>query len=252
MKKAVFITVRTQSTRLPNKALLEINGLKTIEYVIQRAKSSKNTDLVVLCTTTNKADDILIDISKEYNIEYFRGSEEDKLERWRGAAEKFGIDFFVTADGDDLLCDPELVDLGFEQAIRTNADFIEGSDEISPGAFTYGIKVGALNKVCEIKGSSETEMMWTYFKDTDLFEVEKLECDKLFKRPEIRITLDYIEDFNFFERIFNHFKNPLIRLSEVISFLDQNPEIIKINQFRLKEWADNQKKKTKLVLRRGN
>lgn len=249
MKKAIFITVRATSTRLPNKSLLEINGIKTIEYVIEHSKKAKGKDIVVMCTTQNKADDVLVKIAKKHGIKCFRGSEEDKLERWRGAAEKFGVDFFVTADGDDLLCDPELMELGFLQYARTGADFIEGGKGIVCGGFTYGIKVAALNKVCRIKGSSETEMMWTYFKDTGLFRTELLECDDVFKRPEIRLTLDYIEDFRLFEAIFGHFKGKQFGLRDAIAYLDANPEIVKINQFRLKDWADNQKKKTKLVLK---
>ena len=49
---AIFITVRSGSTRLPNKATLGIGDKATIEYVIQNAKRSKYADKVVLCTTT--------------------------------------------------------------------------------------------------------------------------------------------------------------------------------------------------------
>jgi spore coat polysaccharide biosynthesis protein SpsF len=249
MNKAVFITVRTGSTRLPGKTLLEIDGLKTIEYVIKITKQCKKADLVVLCTTTSPNDDVLVELAKKYNISYFRGSEEDKLERWLGATKEFDVDYFVTADGDDLLCDAGLMDLEFDQYEKNGADFIDCGEDILCGAVTYGIKTSALTKVCEIKNSEETEMMWTYFKDTGLFKVEVLECDKFFRRPDIRLTLDYSEDLEMFENIFAHFKGKEISLREVINYLDANPEVIKINQFRLKDWADVQKQKTKLVLK---
>ena len=60
MKKAVFITVRTDSTRLPNKALKHIMGRPVIEMIILRAKQVKKADCVVLCTTTRPVDDSLI------------------------------------------------------------------------------------------------------------------------------------------------------------------------------------------------
>jgi spore coat polysaccharide biosynthesis protein SpsF len=252
MNRAVFITVRTGSTRLPNKTLLEINGKKTIEYVIEIAKRCKKANFVVLCTTTNPNDDILEEIAKKHNIECFRGSEEDKLERWKGATEKFDVDYFVTADGDDLLCDPGLMDLEFEQYDKNGADFIDCGEDILCGAVTYGIKTNALNKVCEIKDSENTEMMWTYFKDTGLFNVEILECEKFFRRTDIRLTLDYPEDLEIFQKIFDHFGETTFELRDVINYLDANQEIIKINQFRLKDWADVQKQKTKLVLKDKN
>ncbi|MFZ3058099.1 MAG: hypothetical protein WA102_00045, partial [Candidatus Methanoperedens sp.] len=115
MKKAIFITVRTGSTRLPEKALLKINDRSTIELVIDRVKRSQKAEIIVLCTTEAKNDDILCEIAKENAILFFRGSAEDKLMRWKGAAEEYDVEFFVTSDGDDLLCDPELIDLAFEQ-----------------------------------------------------------------------------------------------------------------------------------------
>jgi spore coat polysaccharide biosynthesis protein SpsF len=244
--KAIFITVRSDSTRLPKKALIEINGKPTIQYVIDRAVRTGYP--VVLCTTELENDDILCDIATKNWILFYRGSVEDKLERWRGAAEQWGVEFFVTFDGDDLLCDPELAELAFEQYEETKADFIE-SRIVPCGAFTYGIKVSALNKVCEIKGTSDTEMMMPYFTDTGLFQVEPLwNVPKELQRPEIRITLDYEDDLRFFKAIFGNFKST-VPLREVLSFLNENPELIKINQYLQQRFLDNQRSKTKLVIK---
>ena len=112
---SIFITVRSNSKRLPNKAYKKINNKYTIEYVILQAKKSKLADSVVLCTTNLPEDDLLCKIAVDNNIQYFRGSEIDKLERWNGACKKYGVDFFVTADGDDLFCSHELFDLAISQ-----------------------------------------------------------------------------------------------------------------------------------------
>ena len=64
MKKSVFITARTNSTRLENKALIELeNGLTTIEYLIKRIKKCNNADDIVLCTTIDCSDDRLVEIA---------------------------------------------------------------------------------------------------------------------------------------------------------------------------------------------
>jgi spore coat polysaccharide biosynthesis protein SpsF len=242
--KAIFITVRTDSTRLPKKALIEINGKTTIEYVIEKAK--QNGYPAILCTTELENDDILCDLAIANGILFHRGSVEDKLERWRGAAELYDVDFFVTFDGDDLLCDPELAELAFEQYEKNGADFIEGLN-VPCGAFTYGIKVDALNKVCEIKGTSDTEMMMTYFLDTGLFNTESLmNVPKELQRPEIRLTLDYEDDLKFFKTIFDNLTSPTLR--EVVEFLDRNPEVMDINRHCHSMYLANQKVKTKLVL----
>jgi spore coat polysaccharide biosynthesis protein SpsF len=253
MKKAIFITVRTSSSRLPQKCLLEINGRKSIEFLIQRLKRSKRADLLVLCTTTKPEDDILCEIARKADIQFFRGSEKDKLERWRGAAHKFNVDFFVTADGDDLFCEPELIDLAFNQYDRNKCDFIEGKD-LAVGSFTYAIKVSALDKVCEIKNTDDTEMMWVYFTDTVFFRTEQLEkVPDIYKRPEIRMTLDYEQDLIFFKTVIEYFAlkgDDEFTLKDIIQYLDRNSHVIKINQYLQNQFLENQKTKTKLILKR--
>ena len=251
MNKGIFITVRTGSTRLPNKATLKINGKTTIEHLIDRVKNSKLSDSIILCTTTLPEDDALCDIAKSNNIKYYRGSVKDKLERWKGACEKYNIDFFITADGDDLFCEPELIDLAINQYKTTNADFIK-SDELVSGAFTFGIKYKALKKVCEIKDTDDTEMMWVYFTDTGLFNVENLQnIPKKYKRKDIRMTLDYEDDFKFFKNIIEHFNNKIFGLDDILSYIDNNPEVSKINFYLEQNWSENQNKNIKLILKDG-
>ena len=152
--KAIFITVRTGSSRLPRKSLIPLTDLTTTEYLIQRLKLNKSSAQIILCTTDLDEDIVLTDLAKKNNIDYFQGSETDKLDRWLKASKKFDIDYIVTADGDDLFCEPELIDLAFSQFEKSDPDFIK-CDGIVCGAFTYGIKVSSLKKVCDIKNTDD-------------------------------------------------------------------------------------------------
>ncbi len=247
--KAIFITVRTGSTRLPKKALLKINNKTTIEYVIDSAKQSKLADKVILCTTTLEEDNELCEIARRNNIECFRGSVEDKLERWNAAARAFGVDFFVTADGDDLFCSHELMDLAFGQYMNNGSDFIEGDGLVS-GSFTYGISAAALSRACEIKDTTDTEMMWVYFTKTGICEIEKLlNVPEIYLRNDIRMTLDYQEDFEFFKTVIKHFNNNNFTTRQVIELINENEAIRNINYFLEERWKQNQNLKTELVIK---
>ena len=68
-------------------------------------KNTKVAEKIILCTTKRKDDDILCEIAKNKNIDYFRGSEEDKLMRWYGACKYHNIENFVNVDGDDIFFD---------------------------------------------------------------------------------------------------------------------------------------------------
>ena len=178
----IFITVRTGSTRLPNKSILKIKDKYTIEYVINSVKKSKYADKVILCTTRNSEDDILCEIAEKNKIEFYRGSELNKFKRWVGAAEKFNIDFFVTADGDDLFYDVGLSDLCFEQI--EDGDFIDGQGLYND---VYGMKTFTLKTILSILDCKNIEPydIFDFLKTTNL-KVKKLEnVPKIYKKNNI-------------------------------------------------------------------
>ena len=252
MRTAIFITIRMDSSRLPSKTMRTILGKPVLEHIVQRAKLAKKFDEVIVCTTEREIDNQVVELAEKSGVQVFRGSLEDKLERWNGAAKKFDIDYIVTFDGDDLFCEPELLDMGAEQIQTGKYDFIEAPKSLICGAFTYAFTAKALKKVCEIKGSTDTEMMWTYFKDTGLFKTGYLEnVDDIYFSDDYRLTLDYPEDYEFFTRVFEHFNcvNNDVPLREIVAYFKEQPEIPRINIGRQQEFLDNQKKKTKLVLK---
>lgn len=252
MKTAIFITIRMDSSRLPNKTMRTILGKPVLEHIIQRAKLTKKIDGIVVCTTERMIDNQVAELATDLGVQVFRGSLEDKLERWRGAAQKFNVEYIVTFDGDDLFCDPHLLDMGAEQIQMGKYDFIEAPEGLICGSFTYAFTANALKKVCEIKNSTDTEMMWTYFKDTGLFRTGYLEnVEDVYFSNDYRLTLDYPEDFEFFTKVFEHFdcRNNDISLKEIVAYFKEHPEIPRINIGRQQEFLENQRKKTKLVLK---
>lgn len=251
---ACFITVRTTSSRLPQKALLPIREKSTIEHLIDRTKLVKSTPNIILCTSDKPEDDILIEIAKKNKIDYYRGPLEDKLTRWLGAAKKYKIDYFVTVDGDDLFADPYLIDLAIKQMQKDPCDFLKIPDDLVCGGAEFCISTNALEKVCEIKDTSDTEMMWVYFTRTGLFNVKELRVDDpIYHNKNIRMTLDYREDLEFFKRVFKEFNTSknTIPLRTILKLIHKKPEIAKINFFRQEQFLQNQKKKTKLIIKQS-
>lgn len=251
MKTAIFITVRMDSSRLSNKTMKKILGKPVLEHVINRAKQVTKFDEIIVCTTRRRLDDSIAELAQKNDVKVYRGSLEDKLERWNGAAKEYNIDYVVTFDGDDLFCDPYLLDKGAEQIAEGQFDFIELPPGLICGAFTYAFTSKALAKVCEIKATEDTEMMWTYFKDTGLFRTGYLkDVEDIYFSDEYRLTLDYPEDFELFTKVFEHYNciNNDVPLKEIVAYFKEHPEIPRINIGRQREFLDNQKKKTKLIL----
>lgn len=253
-KTAIFIPVRIGSTRLPKKALLKIKGKPIIEHLVERVKFAKLTDLIVLCTTTAPSDTILVDIAKKCNVESFRGSERDILDRHLNASLKYGLDFIVNVDGDDIFCDPKLIDKTIEAITKTGADFLKW-EGLPLGASPCGIKVEALKKVCHMKNETDTETGWSrYFTDTGIFRVEILRVeDKELNRPEVRMTLDYPEDLKFAKEIFNRLYSPgkIFTLVDIMRVLEKEPELAEINRGVQKAYWERFEKRAKIKLKKG-
>lgn len=243
MKTAIFISVRNKSTRLPGKALLQIEGKTMIEHLIARLKSARLPDLIVLCTSTNPKDDVLVEIAKKNGIEYSRGSEDDVLDRYLKTAEKYKVDFAVIALGDATFVDAGYVDKTIELFKETDADFIKIPD-LPVGAFTYGLKMEAVRKACQIKDATDTEFWGGYFIKNKLFNVKDLEVqDQELKHPEIRLVVDYPEDFELIKEIFKKLyqKGKIISLKEVMKLLKERPEFLEINRKAKERYEENLK-----------
>jgi len=96
-------------------------------------------------------------------------------------------------------------------------------------------------------------MMWVYFTETGLFKCEELEnIPSEFMRSDIRMTLDYQEDYDFFNTVIDKSgkKNNFLPLNDIVDIINKYPEINEINFFRQQQWADNQKNKTILKLKK--
>ena len=88
-----IIQARLGSTRLPGKVLYKIEGLTVLEFMYERVMRSKFIDKIIIATSLNSIDDPIEELCLDKNIEFYRGSENDVLERFYKAALKFNPNF---------------------------------------------------------------------------------------------------------------------------------------------------------------
>src|SRR5207249_306202 len=86
---AIFISVRDKATRLPGKIYADLGGRPAIERLIERMRTCTEPDRVVVCTSTHPDDRKLLATAERAGISAFAGSEDDKLDRYLRAAERF-------------------------------------------------------------------------------------------------------------------------------------------------------------------
>ena len=230
MKIGFLITARLKSERLPLKIIKDLNGKTVIERLIDRTKEIKDITDIVLCTSTNSQDRPLVDIARENNIYYFNGDEDDVLKRLLDAAKFYNLDYFLGITADNPLITIRYSNLIVDEIKTNKYDFIK-LEGLPLGVATYGMKVKALEVVCKIKSIIDTEI-WGYLIDRpEIFDIKTIKIADKLNRPELRLTLDYDEDYELINNIYSNvpFKK-VLNLYNVIDYLDKNPEIAKINQ----------------------
>lgn len=241
MNYASLITVRVNSSRLPCKCLLPFGRENVLEHNIKRAKHFNLKPIV--CTTNNKNDDVIEDICKKEGVSCFRGSEKNKLMRWRDCAINFGLDVIHTIDSDDPFFCPDEI----SESIKLISKFKSRNAVIYPtktsmnGAATSGFSFSLEALEVLTSGSdnnTDTEMIDEIILSKENIEVMQLD-NKLFNKKNVRMTLDYAEDYFFLSFIKSYVGYKGSR-NEINSLLDKFPESMDINNFRQDDWMKNQ------------
>lgn len=248
MNCIIFITVRTASKRLPKKALLRIRNKPLIKIIIEQITTSKTAKKIIVCTTDKKSDDKLTEYLQGNNVEVFRGDNLDILNRLYMAAKKYAAKYFVVIEGDTLFCDSSLIDETCKKLRQTNYEFLEW-ENLPFGVSPIGIKTDKLAILMKNKATKNTETGWgNFIKESGLFKVGRLKPhNKKLMRPEIRLSIDYREDFELAKKIYESLPVPS-SLIDIIMLLNKNPQWLKINEAAQKKYERNLAKNMKRVV----
>lgn len=255
VRTGVFIAVRMKSTRLPKKAMIEIEGRTIIEHLIERVKAAKMADVIVVCTSTHPDDAVLVDVAKKAGVKWFAGSENNVMDRFLGAARQERVDMILRTTGDCPLTDPEHADKAIAQLAATGADYVRVVGmPLGAGCEVFTTKALAKAHSNAIDPAYSEYMSFYFWNNPDVFRIEELECDGTVRRPHYRLTVDVTEDLELMREIYGRLYHGgrVFPLTEVIALLDSNPDLAALNSQAKLRWRDDRElidllnKKTRL------
>ena len=233
-----IIEARMGSERLPGKTLMDVSGKPLIERVIDRIKLAKSVTNIVVATSVNEGDDPIADFCKEKKINFYKGSEDDVLDRVYKAAKEFNADIVAQMGADCPFYDGELIDLLVNKMTEGGYDYASNDMKLTfpEGVYAHLIKMSALEvSAKEAKDKDEREdtprFIWNNPERFKMYTFEASSDDPL-NRPDIRLTVDYKEDMELTRKIYDKFARtkPKFSTKELINFLDKNPELKNINK----------------------
>ncbi len=241
MKNHFYIQARLGSKRLPRKVLKKIQDKTIFEIILERLSFIKNKNEIFLLTGEEEENTELIDEAKRLSIEYFSGSENNVLDRFKQASDIFQSDTITRITADCPLIDFEIIENGLKIFNSEKLDILS-NNKIK--TFPHGLDFEVFKKSALDKAWKNT---YNEFLDKQVFfstfipptkymlEEEKFIHYNLKNEEDashIRITLDYPEDFLVIKSIFDGLypQNHKFVLKDIIEYVNKNPKILEINK----------------------
>ncbi|MFC1644082.1 cytidylyltransferase domain-containing protein [Candidatus Omnitrophota bacterium] len=219
----VIIQARMNSERLPGKVMLDLSGKTTLSRVIERVKNSKNIDGICVATSSSKADDVIEKEAIKNEVQVFRGKLDDVLDRYCKAAEMMKADYVIRVTGDNPLTEPRFIDICAKEITGKDLDYVT-IEETPYGSGAEAISRNALVSAFEKADKEEKEHVTMHvYRRPASYRICIIKPDQKLRRPDMRLTLDTLNDYVLLSRIFSHFsKKPSrnIKLESVIAFID--------------------------------
>ena len=142
IRTVAIIQARMGSSRLPGKVLVDIGGATMLAQVVRRLRGATRIDEIVVATSLAGDDDAVADEALRLGAGVHRGSENDVLGRYLGAARESGAEAIVRVTADCPLLDPGVVDLVIE-ALTDEVDYASNTHDRS---FPRGLDSEALHR----------------------------------------------------------------------------------------------------------
>lgn len=236
MKRVIIVQARMSSTRLPGKVLMDLGGRPMLSQQLRRLGRCQRFDEIVVATTVNHTDDPIVAMAESEGVRWFRGSEQDVLSRYIGAAREAKADIVVRVTADCPLIDPEETD----KVIR--------EIELHPGECDYAANVvhrtypqgldteamfcDALERIGRLGRSLEAQEHVTHFlrkERSDLFLVRSVTDSE--DNSHLRWTVDTPEDMVMVRRLCETLAlgDRYLGYREMLAQIRAHPELSAVN-----------------------
>ena len=233
MKKAAIIEARMSSSRLPGKVMATFNEKPMIQIMVERLRDSLLLDDVIVATTVSKSDNFLCEFLESRNIPYFRGSEENVLERVLQTAKNFEVDLIVEVTGDCPILDPTIVDQSIGYFFIADTDYVGNTCITSTYPRGQDVKVFTTDTLEDVyvrtdNPDDQEHVSLFIYNNRDLYACTPLPAPKFSVNPKTRLTVDYPVDLDVVLTILDYLGEKC-SFRQIVDFLEENPHVLEMN-----------------------
>ncbi len=228
-----ILQARVSSTRLPGKILRPIMGVPMLERHLDRLRSVRNIDRLIVATSVEKSDLPVAALCRELGIDCFRGSLDNVLDRFYHATESYNPDVIVRLTGDCPLADPGVIDGGIDYFLKSDYDYVSNSLERT---YPIGLDFEVFRFKClreawqEARLPSELEHVTPFiYNRPERYSIGHFRNDV--NQSHHRWTVDEPEDFRFVTAVYDALYplNSQFTMRDILDLLASRPELTEIN-----------------------
>ncbi|WP_394828233.1 cytidylyltransferase domain-containing protein [Pendulispora albinea] len=238
MRTLVVVQARVSSTRLPGKVLRPLAGRPMLIRQLERIDSAQAVFDLVVATTTDPADDPIVETTRRAGFDVFRGHPTDLLDRHYRLAREKNADVVVKIPSDCPLIDPAAID----RVIGTflHASGVDYASNLHPPSWPDGNDVEVMTMdalaiaheraVRDFEREHTTPFLWDHPERFMLLNVA-WETGMDYSRSH-RFTVDYEEDYAFVARVYDELQTSQapFTLDAILALLEQKPELLQIHE----------------------
>jgi spore coat polysaccharide biosynthesis protein SpsF len=228
----IITQARATSTRLPAKVLLTAAGRTYLEHHLERLTATGLP--VIVATTTNVDDDPIVILTEKLGLPVFRGSEQDVLSRFAGAASQYELDGVVRVTSDCPLLDPAVVAAGVDRWRAEDDESLYLSNCLErtyPRGMDYEVFSTARLLEADAKATlqADREHVTSYLHQNRGGDVRLLNLPWSGGGAQYRLTLDTEDDRQLLTALYEKYDADARNCADLVAILDQHPELAALN-----------------------
>ena len=197
-RTGIVVASRFDSSRLPGKAMFNFAGHSLIGFVLSRLKTSLLSDVLILATSDQVIDDVVASEAKKYGVKVYRGSLNDVLGRYSGAAREFQLDTVIRLTGDNPFVNGEYVD-NFSKQIVGVTDTIYTTRPLCPRGLNVQILSADmlfwLDKKNDLSHAHREHVTSWFYTNKSPWNPVEFSLPNGWKEIETSFSIDTIDDY---------------------------------------------------------
>ena len=183
MKKVIVIPARLDSSRLPKKVLLDLNGKTVLQRVYEQCLKVKNVDEVYIATDSLEIKEVCETFTD--NVIITKSTHQSGTDRIGEAISSIDCDIVINVQGDEPFIEPSLI----EALVNSFSN-----SEISMSS-----AMSKINNVKDLQNSNVVKVVVDHHNNALFFSRSLLPYPRDVK--EISIAKEVIEKYQFFRHI---------------------------------------------------